>query len=161
MGLAERSSSCTRWRYCLVNHVDTNWGQAGSTNTSLLGAIQRDANGRIGVHVTTLVNADNQQSALDGDAFAQFARNGDAGMYGSKGSVTYSRDARAACYTTMQCTTQLLDAASTASSAVAAICLGSVVDTPCAGPASFIRTGTGAFGTVLTGISAYQGKASW
>ncbi|MCE7979970.1 MAG: RHS repeat-associated core domain-containing protein [Caldilinea sp. CFX5] len=139
-------------------------GQAGSTNTSLLGTIRRGENGRIGVQLTTFVGADYSQSALDGtldgDAFAQFAKAGDVGMYGVKGGVTYMHNAQAVCYTWMQCSTQTLDAVSTGSSAVAALCLGTGVGAPCAGAAGMVSTATGAAGTVLTGISAYQGEAS-
>ncbi|MCB0061526.1 MAG: hypothetical protein KDE19_05410, partial [Caldilineaceae bacterium] len=140
-------------------------GQPGSTNTSLTGTFLRNEYGRIGVHLTTFVGADYRQSPLngilDGNAFAQFARSGDAGLYGVRGGTTYSRDARAVCYTGMQCATQTLDAVSTGASAVAAVCLGTVVGTPCAGAAGLVSTGTGAAGTILTGISAYQGEASW
>ena len=140
-------------------------GHPGSINSALTGSFLRGDNGRIGIHLETFVGADNSQSPLDavidGDALAQFARNGDYGMYGIKGRTTYGRDAKAACYTAGQCATQTLDAVSTGASAIAAVCLGTVVGTPCAGAAGLVSAGAGAAGTVLTGISAYQGEASW
>ena len=135
-------------------------GQAGSVHSSLVGSFLF-SNKRISVNLQTFVGSDVSQSALEGtldsNAFAQFARNGDYGIYGIKGRTTYGRDAKAACYTVGQCATQTLDAVSTGSAAVAAVCLGSVVGAPCATVASQVGLYTGIAGTTITSLSMMDG----
>jgi RHS repeat-associated protein len=135
-------------------------GQAGSVHSSIVGSFLF-SNKRINVNLQTFAASDGSQSALegtlDGDAFAQFARNGDYGMYGIKGRTTYGRDVKAACYTVGQCATQTLDAVSTGSAAVAAVCLSSVVGAPCAGIASQVSLYAGITGTAITALSMKDG----
>ncbi|MCB0141238.1 MAG: hypothetical protein KDE50_15135, partial [Caldilineaceae bacterium] len=138
-------------------------GHLGSINSTLMGRIQRNAAGRIGVNLDTYVGTDYQRHSVEGlidsDAFAQFASSGDVGMYEVNGKG-YTHASQAACYTEMQCATQTLDAVATGSSAVAVVCLSSVVGAPCAGVASQVSLYAGIAGTGLTAYNAYRGDAS-